>query len=62
MTPKPKLDINYGQIKSDEFTFEISESLSRRLQKQSAAKSHELCNFPIFSFGEETTFSESGQF
>ena len=51
MTPKSKLDINnYGQIKSDEFTFEISESLSRRLQKQSAVKSHEMCNFPIFSY------------
>ena len=51
MTPKSKLDINnYGQIKSDEFTFEISESLSPRLQKESLAKSHQLCNIPIFSY------------
>ena len=59
MTPKPKFDINnYGHIKSDELAFEISESLSRRLQKESAAKSHELCNFPIFSY--DSLFEKQG--
>ena len=59
MTPKSKLDINnYGQIKSDEFTFEISESLNRWLQKESAAKSHQHCNFPIFSY--DSLFKKQG--